>query len=302
MQPLFIKVVNTPLMRRSTQSGPSPPSDGAVPSDLAVAWAGRLPAWHRRCWTALTANSCIKVAGVRYAVIDQRRDAPSPLTPERAEVKERSHVPQTCHRPGMCPGDHRPCPGHGPGRRHPPDGADLRDVPAAEFVRKPPPGMVQALQRDLLLTRVQAETRLLNEARLTPIEASLRRRIGDHFAGAWFVGDIAQILVVATVDPDDASLIASLGARPLVVSRSLADLESDQDEGRRGAGPRPRRHGVRYIDVRTNKVVTLSKRATSHHRPPGRRRCRPGRGTGDSLNRTDPGCCTPTRERTQRPT
>jgi hypothetical protein len=141
--------------------------------------------------------------------------------------------------------------------------APTSGAPAAVFVRKPPPGMVQALQRDLRLNQVQAETRLLNEARLTPIEASLRRRIGDHFAGAWFAGDIAQTLVVATVDPAETSLIASLGARPLVVSRSLADLEAVKATVDAALARDRAITGVRYIDVRTNTVVALSRRATA---------------------------------------
>ena len=41
---------------------------------------------------------------------------------------------------------------------------------------------------------------------------------------------LAQTLVVATTDPADASLIAALGAQPLVVSRSLADLEKVKEK------------------------------------------------------------------------
>ncbi|MEV0418542.1 S1 family peptidase [Streptosporangium canum] len=138
--------------------------------------------------------------------------------------------------------------------------AQTSGTPAAGSVRKPPPGMVQALQRDLRLNRVQAETRLLNEARLTPIEASLRRRIGDRFAGAWFAGNLAQVLVVATTDPADPSLITALDARPLVVGRSLLDLEAVKAKVD-AALAHDRAARVRYIDVRTNKVVILSAKA-----------------------------------------
>ncbi|WP_231510098.1 alpha-lytic protease prodomain-containing protein [Streptosporangium roseum] len=135
------------------------------------------------------------------------------------------------------------------------------DVPAAEFVRKPPPGMIQALQRDLRLNQAQAETRLLNETRLTPIEANLRRRLGDHFAGAWFAGNLAQTLVVATVDSTDAPVIAALGARPLVVSRSLIELRAVKAKIDAALISDRAAVSVRYVDVRTNKVVILSKEA-----------------------------------------
>ena len=134
---------------------------------------------------------------------------------------------------------------------------------AAGFIGKPPPGMVPALQRDLRLTSVQAETRLLNEARLTPVEASLRRRIGDRFAGSWFAGDIAQALVVATVDDTDISMITSYGARPLLVRRSLAELRAVKAKVD-AALPAGRAGGsVRYVDVRTNQVVVLSEEAAA---------------------------------------
>jgi hypothetical protein len=52
---------------------------------------------------------------------------------------------------------------------------------------KPPPGLLEALQRDLHLSAEQAQTRLLNEIRLTPIAAQLRRRLGIRFAGSWLL-------------------------------------------------------------------------------------------------------------------
>ena len=85
--------------------------------------------------------------------------------------------------------------------------------------------------------RTKPQARLLNEIRLAPIEASLRRRLGEHFAGAWLCRPLAQTLVVATVDPADTSLIASLGAQPPVVSRSLADLERVKEKLSRLAHP-----------------------------------------------------------------
>ncbi|MFJ2034389.1 S1 family peptidase [Streptosporangium sp. NPDC087985] len=122
---------------------------------------------------------------------------------------------------------------------------------------KPPPGMLEALQRDLHLTRDQAETRLLNEIRLGPVEAQLHRRLGDRFGGSWFMGSVAQILVVATTDPADLPLIAALGARGEVVSRSLAQLNAIIDKVDTVLSTH--QNGlVRYVDVRTNKVVILS--------------------------------------------
>ncbi|GAA3508483.1 hypothetical protein FHR32_002332 [Streptosporangium album] len=131
------------------------------------------------------------------------------------------------------------------------------DTAAAAAARKPPPGMLEALQRDLHLTRKQAQTRLLNEIRLTPTAAELRRRLGDRFGGSWFAGDLAQSLVVATTSQEDVPRIVALGARAEVVSRSLAQLNDTAKEVNAALSAHPNGR-VRYIDVKINKVVILS--------------------------------------------
>ena len=86
--------------------------------------------------------------------------------------------------------------------------------------------MIAAFQRDLGITGEQAQARLLNEARLAPIEAQLRSRLGDRFGGSWFTGTIAQTLVVATTDPADLPQIIAAGAQGEVVKRSYAELDT----------------------------------------------------------------------------
>ncbi|WP_218158972.1 S1 family peptidase, partial [Streptosporangium canum] len=117
--------------------------------------------------------------------------------------------------------------------------------------------MLEALQRDLGLTREQAQTRLLNEARLRPVEAKLRRRLGSRFGGSWYAGSIAQSLVVATTDSADIPQVLAAGGRGEVVSRSLAELDTivEQVDAALSTHPNGR---VRYVDVKTNKVVILS--------------------------------------------
>ncbi|WP_329083221.1 S1 family peptidase [Streptosporangium sp. NBC_01469] len=131
-------------------------------------------------------------------------------------------------------------------------------VPGADLAGKPPPGMLEAIARDIGLTEEEAQTRLLNEARLTPIETSLRRRIGDHFGGSWFVPPRAQTLIVATTDPADVSQIAALGAQPQVVSRSLADLKEVKEKLSQNLPILAKLSSVRYVGVRVNKVVILT--------------------------------------------
>ncbi|MGC5011426.1 S1 family peptidase [Streptosporangium sp. DT93] len=121
---------------------------------------------------------------------------------------------------------------------------------------KPPVGMLVVLQRDLGLTEDQARSRLLNEVRLAPIAAQLRRRLGTRFAGSWLLEPTARTLVVATTSPADLTEITAQGARPLLVRRSLAELQAIKD--RLAAGPLSSVSSVRYIDVRTNKVIVRS--------------------------------------------
>jgi hypothetical protein len=123
----------------------------------------------------------------------------------------------------------------------------------------PPPGVIEALMRDLGLTREQALTRLRNEARLTQIEAKLRSRLGDRFGGSWFMGTVSQTLVVATTSAADIRQIAAAGARPKIVIRSLAQLAPIKQKLDEALSVHPRGGSVRYIDVKINKVVVLSR-------------------------------------------
>lgn len=126
-------------------------------------------------------------------------------------------------------------------------------------VRKPPPGMVEALQRDLGLSAAQVQARLLNEIRLTPIATQLRRRLGSRYGGSWLVGSIAQTLVVATANASDIPQILATGARPEVVSRSLTELNVIKDKLDAALPAHPPNVGsVRYVDVRNNVVTVLS--------------------------------------------
>ncbi|MEU8385071.1 S1 family peptidase [Streptosporangium sp. NPDC048865] len=128
----------------------------------------------------------------------------------------------------------------------------------AVAARKPPLGMLEALQRDLGLTARQAQDRLLNEVRLTPVAARLHRRLGDRFAGAWLLEPTAQTLVVATTGRDDIAQIISEGALPLIVDRSLATLEQVKEKLNDAVPALSAVSSVRYVDARTNKVVILT--------------------------------------------
>ncbi|WP_326645532.1 S1 family peptidase [Streptosporangium sp. NBC_01755] len=137
-------------------------------------------------------------------------------------------------------------------------GPRAKGVPVTAPAWKPPSGMLEALQRDLGLTREQAQARLLNEARMIPIEAQLRRRLGDRFGGSWLTGAISQTLVVATTDEADIPRILTAGARADVVGRSMAELLLIKEKVDEVLPAKPRVAGVRYIDAENNRVVILS--------------------------------------------
>ena len=155
-------------------------------------------------------------------------------------------------------------------------------APLALAVWKPPPGMLAALQRDLHITVEQAQARLLNEARFTPIEAQLHRRLGDRFAGSWLIGSTSQILVVATTDPADLPQITAMGARGEVVGRSLARLDATLKEVDTALATHPngRVRSGRREDQQGHRPV---RRGLDDRRFPGGRGRGSGRGAGAAV-------------------
>ncbi|MEW9527228.1 alpha-lytic protease prodomain-containing protein [Microbispora sp. NPDC049125] len=132
-------------------------------------------------------------------------------------------------------------------------------VPAAApstLVMKPPPGMVEAMQRDLGITAAQARRRLANEARASAVEARLRERLGGAFAGTWVTGPTSSTVLVATTDPAKTDSIYAESAQPRVVVRALSALEAAKKA--LDAAVAPASTPVWYIDVRTNSVVVRS--------------------------------------------
>ena len=142
--------------------------------------------------------------------------------------------------------------------------AAAEPVPGAVTTRAsqpPPPGVLQALVRDLHLTPAQVVERLRNEARLTPVEERLRKKLGARFGGSYLSGATSNVLTVATTSTSDVPMIAAPGAEPRVVDRSYAELRGIltlfvEDAPPPAAGAII----VRFPEVRINKVVVLSPR------------------------------------------
>ncbi|MGC5012127.1 S1 family peptidase [Streptosporangium sp. DT93] len=123
---------------------------------------------------------------------------------------------------------------------------------------KPPPGMLEAIQQDLNMSKAEAEARLLNEERLLPVAARLKEKLGDRFGGAWLRTKTAHTLVVATTSAADIPRIVVEGAQAEVVPHSLAQLITIKNRIDAVLPPLPLVSSVRYVDVKRNKVVVLA--------------------------------------------
>ncbi|MFM9372478.1 alpha-lytic protease prodomain-containing protein [Streptomyces sp. Da 82-17] len=129
---------------------------------------------------------------------------------------------------------------------------------AAETLRvdRTSPAVLDAMGRDLGLTRAQAEQRLVNEARAGATSGRLQAALGEDFAGAWVSGADSGRLTVATTDPADVRAITARGARAEVVRHTLGELDAAKARLDRAARTTDTRDApVWYVDVRSNSVV-----------------------------------------------
>lgn len=85
-------------------------------------------------------------------------------------------------------------------------------------------GMLDAMQRDLGLSRAGAEHRLVQEDRASRLNAELPARLGTAYAGSWFDSS-SGLLTVAVTSGAAASTAKAAGAKAVIVSRNLATLD-----------------------------------------------------------------------------
>jgi streptogrisin C len=117
------------------------------------------------------------------------------------------------------------------------------------------PGLFAALRRDLRLTASQATTRLNTDQRAGRIQEVLRKTLGARYAGTWLAGDGTSVTVGVT-DDTAVTAVRALGAQPVRVPRSEAQLRAAAARLDRAAAPT----GVEgwYVDVASNSVVVLA--------------------------------------------
>ncbi|MFD1538526.1 S1 family peptidase [Nonomuraea guangzhouensis] len=125
-------------------------------------------------------------------------------------------------------------------------------APAATVA--PPQDVLDAMRRDLGLTREQAITRLGNEEQARRLQPRLRAQLKDRYAGSW-VNQEGR-LVVATTDAASATAVTAAGAQAKVVGRSLAALTSVKNAldttAQKAAGQKV---PVWFVDEQANAVV-----------------------------------------------
>ncbi|MET7274721.1 S1 family peptidase [Streptomyces flaveolus] len=89
-------------------------------------------------------------------------------------------------------------------------------------------GLLQAMQRDLGLTRAQAEDRLAAERRATDLAPAARRAAGNDFGGSWFDAGRGRLTVAVTADASPATVraVRSAGADVRTVTHSARQLDA----------------------------------------------------------------------------
>ncbi|MGW7791812.1 alpha-lytic protease prodomain-containing protein, partial [Streptomyces tricolor] len=113
-------------------------------------------------------------------------------------------------------------------------------TPSAPSTADPKPasdGLLAAMQRDLGLTRRQAEARIAAERAAAVLAPQVRRTAGETFAGSWFDAERGRLTVALTPD-------ATTGTRRAI--------------GAAGADVRTAEHSARQLDAVKTRIDRLS--------------------------------------------
>ncbi|MFF3348892.1 S1 family peptidase [Streptomyces sp. NPDC002779] len=114
------------------------------------------------------------------------------------------------------------------------------------------PGLVQAMQRDLNLTKSEAEDRLSAERHAAAVDRRVRSVAGSAYAGSWFDARTGRLTVAAT-DPSLAGEVRAAGAEFRRADYSEARLDATKKQLDKAEAPR----GVAAwrVDPKVNRVV-----------------------------------------------
>lgn len=123
-----------------------------------------------------------------------------------------------------------------------------------ERVEKVTPELMEAMTRDLGLTRAEAGERLSFQAEASGIAQRLEGDLGRHYAGSW-LGEDANRMYVAVTTADAKADVVAEGATAVVVDHSLDALDgwlAELDAAAESAGDAV---PTRYVDVESNRIV-----------------------------------------------
>ncbi|MFF1465678.1 S1 family peptidase [Streptomyces sp. NPDC058330] len=113
-------------------------------------------------------------------------------------------------------------------------------------------GLLAAMQKDLGLTKTQAEARLTAEKSATALQSTARKAAGASFGGAWFDAGSGK-LTVAVTDDESARSVRATGAQTRLVTHTARQL--DAAKARIDALTAPRGVSSWHVDPQANSIV-----------------------------------------------
>ncbi|MEV0224691.1 S1 family peptidase [Streptomyces sp. NPDC050704] len=110
----------------------------------------------------------------------------------------------------------------------PASAADAPEPPARSSDAPASVGLLDAMQRDLGLTKAQAEARLAAEKAATAVEPKARRAAGASYGGSWFDAGSGKLTVAVTAGATDAVVdaVRETGASIRTVKHSARQLDA----------------------------------------------------------------------------
>ncbi|MEU0966253.1 S1 family peptidase [Streptomyces sp. NPDC005917] len=136
-----------------------------------------------------------------------------------------------------------------------PASADDSPTPARTTAAPASAGLLSAMQRDLHLSKAEAEARLAAEQRATTAEPKARRAAGTSFGGSWFDAARGKLTVGVTPDASAATrqAVRATGATVSTVAHSARRL--DATRARLDRLPAPAGVSSWHVDPKASTVV-----------------------------------------------
>lgn len=135
-------------------------------------------------------------------------------------------------------------------------------APATEVSTTAADPVIQAMQRDLGLTKAEAEQRLRSEAEAREVHKAVTKELGADFAGAHYDAALGK-LVVGVTDTADFAEVRAAGAEPRLVERTVAELEKAAKALDAKESSAPDAVTGWYVDVEANSVVVTTAMGTA---------------------------------------